>query len=53
MFFTLEEISMALADLERDEHGYLIDLNSWDENIAAELAKEEGISLNDESFRLI
>lgn len=53
MFLTLEEISMALADLERDEHGYLIDLNSWDENIAAELAKEEGISLNDESFRLI
>jgi sulfur relay (sulfurtransferase) DsrC/TusE family protein len=25
------ENKMALADLERDGHGYLVDLNQWDE----------------------
>ncbi len=44
---------MALADLERDEHGYLVDLNVWNEDIAAELAEEEGVNLTDESFKLI
>lgn len=44
---------MALADLERDEHGYLVDLNQWSESIATELAEEEGVNLTDESFKLI
>ncbi|AYQ56644.1 Similar to tRNA 2-thiouridine synthesis protein TusE and issimilatory sulfite reductase, gamma subunit [Bathymodiolus thermophilus thioautotrophic gill symbiont] len=44
---------MALADLERDGHGYLVDLNTWDRGVAAELAEEEGVNLTDESFKLI
>ena len=44
---------MALADLERDGHGYLVDLNQWNESIAAELAEEEGVNLTDESLKLI
>ncbi|MBT3195904.1 MAG: TusE/DsrC/DsvC family sulfur relay protein [Candidatus Ruthia sp.] len=44
---------MALADLERDEHGYLVDLNVWNEDIAAEFAEEEGVNLTAESFKLI
>ena len=44
---------MALADLERDDHGYLVDLNQWNEDIAAELAEEEGVNLTDDSFKLI
>lgn len=44
---------MALADLERDGHGYLVDLNAWDEGVASELAEEEGVNLTDESFKLI
>lgn len=44
---------MALADLERDGHGYLVDLNQWSESIATELAEEEGVNLTDESFKLI
>ncbi|WP_428087202.1 TusE/DsrC/DsvC family sulfur relay protein [Candidatus Thioglobus sp.] len=44
---------MALADLERDEHGYLVDLNTWDESIAEEIAVEEGVTLTPASFKLI
>jgi tRNA 2-thiouridine synthesizing protein E len=44
---------MALADLERDGHGYLVDLNAWNEDIATELAEEEGVNLTDDSFKLI
>ncbi len=44
---------MALTDLERDEHGYLKNLNEWNEDIARELATEEGVNLTDDSFKLI
>ena len=44
---------MALADLERDAHGYLVDLHTWNEEIAQEFAQEEGVTLTDESFKLI
>ncbi len=44
---------MKLADLERDGHGYLVDLNAWNEDIAIELAEEEDVTLTAESFKLI
>ncbi|WP_190600051.1 TusE/DsrC/DsvC family sulfur relay protein [Candidatus Vesicomyidisocius sp. SY067_SCS001] len=44
---------MTLADLERDNNGYLKDLNEWNEDIAVEFSKEEGITLTDDSFKLI
>lgn len=44
---------MPLADLERDEHGYLVDLTVWSEDIAHELAAEIGVELNDLSFKVI
>ncbi|KAA0444255.1 MAG: TusE/DsrC/DsvC family sulfur relay protein [Candidatus Thioglobus sp.] len=44
---------MALADLNRDEHGYLVDLNEWSEDIAHELAAEEGVNLTADSLKLI
>lgn len=44
---------MALADLERDAHGYLVDFNTWNEDIAAEIATEEGVNLSEDSFKLI
>jgi tRNA 2-thiouridine synthesizing protein E len=44
---------MALADLDRDGHGYLTDLSNWDESVASELAEEEGVVLTEESFKLI
>lgn len=44
---------MALADLARDVHGYLLNLDDWDKDIAVELAEEEGVTLTDDSFKLI
>ncbi len=44
---------MALADLERDGHGYLANLDDWNEDIAKEIAEEEGVALTDDSFKLI
>lgn len=44
---------MALADLERDAHGYLVDVNAWTEDIAREFAEEEGVNLTEESFKIL
>jgi sulfur relay (sulfurtransferase) DsrC/TusE family protein len=33
--------------VSRDTEGYLFNPDDWDKNIAIELAKEEGIELND------
>jgi tRNA 2-thiouridine synthesizing protein E len=44
---------MALADLERDGNGYLTDVNAWNEDIAREIAEEEGVNLTDESFKVL
>ena len=39
--------------LERDTEGYLIDPENWTEDIAKELAKEEGIELNNSHWIII
>lgn len=35
------------AETSRDAEGYLVRPEDWDETIASEIAKEEGIELND------
>lgn len=44
---------MPLADLATDEHGYLVDLNSWNEDIATEIAATEDVSLTSDSFKVL
>lgn len=36
-----------------NEEGYLTNMSQWDENVARELAKEEGIELTDKHFEVI
>ena len=39
--------------VETTEEGYLQDHTQWNEDIAKELAKEEGIELTDEHFKVL
>jgi len=39
--------------VSRDKEGYLIDPDDWTENIATELAREEGVELNDDHWPVI
>jgi TusE/DsrC/DsvC family sulfur relay protein len=41
-------------NLEIDEDGFIQDPNAWDENVAADLAKTEGVEkLTDEHWKLV
>ncbi len=44
---------MPLADLERTDNGYLVNLEDWNTDIAHEIASEIGIELNELSFKVI
>ncbi len=41
------------VQLTRDAEGYLVDPEGWDREVAAELAREEGIELTDEYWPVI
>lgn len=38
---------------EKDEEGYLIDLNDWTNDIAIDLAKDEEIELSEEHWEIL
>ena len=39
--------------LETDEEGYIVNLSDWDEDVANELAKEEGIDMSDNHWEVV
>ncbi len=41
------------ADIELDEHGFLIDFNAWSRNVADAIANEEGITLTKAHYEII
>ena len=41
------------ASVERDIEGYLVDPADWNREIAAELAREEGLELNDDHWKVM
>lgn len=49
----MSEKTYAGATVEVNEEGYLNDMNSWNEDIARELAKEEGIELTDKHLEVL
>ena len=38
---------------ETDEEGYLVDLSSWEKDLATEMAKEDNIELSDDHWDII
>ena len=45
--------TLAGKNVEVTEEGYLQEFNEWNEDIAKELAQEEGIELNDDHFKVL
>ncbi|HTY98513.1 MAG TPA: TusE/DsrC/DsvC family sulfur relay protein [Rhodocyclaceae bacterium] len=39
--------------VETDEEGYLVNLNDWDEAIAAELAKSENVNMTEQHWEVV
>lgn len=46
-------IAIGERELQLDESGYLMDINSWDVNVVERLAELEGIELKAEYWKLI
>ena len=40
-------------NIETDEEGYIVNLSDWDEDVANELAKEEGIDMSDNHWEVV
>ena len=45
--------NIAGVSLEVSDDGYLVDSSQWTKEIAAEIAKEEGVELTDKHYELI
>jgi tRNA 2-thiouridine synthesizing protein E len=45
--------TIAGVNLEVTDEGYLVDSSQWNEEIAKEIAKEEGIELTDKHFEVL
>ena len=41
------------ANIEADEEGYLININEWNEELAGQIAKDEGITLSPEHWEVV
>ena len=49
----METLKEKVLSLERDADGHLKNLSDWNENVAVELAREEGIELNERHWAVI
>ena len=49
----MEEVTIAGVKITINEEGYLTNPDQWNEDIAKEIAKEEGIDLSDKHFEVI
>jgi len=41
------------AVIEADEEGYLTDINQWNEDLAGQIAKDEGINMSQEHWEVV
>ena len=47
------EKTIAGKTVKVNEEGFMTDLNEWDQTVAHEIAKEEGIELTDDHFKVL
>lgn len=47
------EKSIAGQNIQVNEEGFMTDLNQWNQEVAHEIAKEEGIQLTDDHFKVL
>jgi tRNA 2-thiouridine synthesizing protein E len=45
--------TIAGANIDVNEEGYLTDASQWNKDVAAEIAKEEGIDITDKHYEVI
>ncbi len=45
--------TIAGQSVELNDEGYMVDASQWNKEIAAELAKEEGIDLSDKHYEVL
>lgn len=39
--------------IEHDEEGYLVDINEWNEDLAGQIAKDEGVEMTAEHWEVV
>jgi dissimilatory sulfite reductase related protein len=39
--------------IESDEEGYLVDINQWNEELAGQIAKDEGVTMTTEHWEVV
>ena len=49
----MSDITYAGVDVQCNEEGYLTDLNQWNKEVALDIAKEEGIDLEDMHWEVL
>lgn len=49
----MEKKNIAGVEITLSEDGYMADMNEWTKEVAAELAKEDGIELTDDHFAVL
>ena len=49
----MEQKTIAGQSIEVNDEGYMVDASQWTKEIAAELAKEDGIELTDKHYEVL
>lgn len=49
----MEQKNYAGIAIDLNEDGYMVNMNQWNKDVAAEIANEEGIELTDKHFEVL